>query len=235
MPNKIVSASVAPARRQSAFTLIELLVVIAIIAILAGLLLPALNRAKEMGRRAYCMNNVKTILLACQLYAGDYDEHLPFAITYDWETGFYVDSSGGGTNFLQDILIPYSKGQINNITKVFKCPSVKNANGTGWMFLPSAAHYRYNSYWACATANGTSTPRPPPGRRLSAIKGPSEAVLVWDVCFPDWEQKWFPHDGINVGYADSHVAYVSYDKFITAVQPGGDDLIHSKFFYTGWK
>jgi prepilin-type N-terminal cleavage/methylation domain-containing protein len=60
-----------------AFTLIELLVVIAILAILAALLLPALSSAKERGRRARCLNNVRQFILGVHLYAGDNDEEVP--------------------------------------------------------------------------------------------------------------------------------------------------------------
>ena len=62
---------------QLAFTLIELLVVIAIIAILAGLLLPALAAGKEQARKTRCFNNCRQLILACQLYAGDQRGYLP--------------------------------------------------------------------------------------------------------------------------------------------------------------
>jgi prepilin-type N-terminal cleavage/methylation domain-containing protein/prepilin-type processing-associated H-X9-DG protein len=92
-----IKTGVNPAR---AFTLIELLVVIAIIAILAAMLLPALARAKEAGKRTACLNNLRQLSLASQMYVGDSQGFYPPRSNTDrWPDKFY-DNYGKSVKLL---------------------------------------------------------------------------------------------------------------------------------------
>jgi len=123
------------------FTLIELLVVIAIIAILAGMLLPALSRAKAKAQGIMCMNSTKQLMIAWHMYNGDNSDKFPAAyhggnaqnpVPNDpqapWVVGWLDwDVRADNTNILYLIDPRYSKlaTYFSNARNVFKCPADK--------------------------------------------------------------------------------------------------------------
>ena len=151
-------------RAPTAFTLIELLVVISIIALLIGLLLPALKKAKESARRAHCLSNLRQITNGLHVYANEFDGRFPpgdegrnAATTYalcGWITnsfeGYYITHEVDGiTSAFQHhgMLIPL---EIITDVRVFYCPSQRIEVFTyphGWSNEnPQNGIYRYGSY-----------------------------------------------------------------------------------------
>ena len=134
--------------KRKGFTLIELLVVVAIISILAGMLLPALNRAREKARQTVCLNNLKQLGLATHMYANDFDGYLPpgtgivnygdgSGTTYDiWEaritsgTGYSPGAIYRGPGYFFMGWKKTGKGLYLSDPKIIICPSsTRSGNG----------------------------------------------------------------------------------------------------------
>jgi len=196
--------------KQRAFTLIELLVVIAIIAILMAILVPALQRAREQGKRAACLNNLRQLALAWIMYADENDDKIVHANT-GLNDAWVVWRGRGASE--RDQIAGLKAGLLYSYcpdVKLYKCPTGIRGETVTYAIVDAM-----NGYDGIPGTKSLMV-----YRRLQ-IRRPNERMVFldegrlspnsWTIWYDQerwWDQITARHgDGTNVAFADGRSEY----------------------------
>ena len=221
--------------KRRGFTLVELLVVIAIIALLMAILMPALNRARELGRRAVCLGNPKQLALAWVMYADENDGDLvngmlgvdrtnPADPSVIWEEAWVGIVDGGwserqqinGSNIDEGIkngaLWDYAKNP-----KVFRCPSGQVGEMVNYAIVDAMngvdqTNTKQDQVWANNRGDLSKTQKQLLFLDIGEVRSSSYHVYyhqgIW-ASPPSVRHR----DGVTVSYADAHSVYIKWKGY----------------------
>ena len=220
-------------RRRTGFTLIELLVVIAVIAVLMAILMPALNRAREQGKRGACLANLKNLTLSWIMYADDNDDRIvngdsgEYGITSNgayWVQRDYVTTMTEQAKrqaIMDGALYPYTK-----TIKIYKCPNVeRKAADVYGQLSPPVRTYSIADSMNCKGWDQMNTK---PIQRRMLITDPANRTVflddggtcpsamggwtVWATQWSWWDPPPVRHgDGTMFSFADGHGDYHKWE------------------------
>ena len=210
-------------KKQTVFTLIELLVVIAIIAILAGMLLPVLAKARERARNISCVNNLKQLNLGVHMYTDTFDDNLPLVCATYTQAYTNLDTPG---NSWWGLINTYVTNE-----KTFECPAdtaKTNAYGAGVNTDKFLLSYGINGV---PNASSTTYSAPdgtyPTGRGLNmSTENPSATLMLADAGVKWYVQYPFCGDSME---AEGYLAYRHGDRFNVTFFDGHAETIAADF------